>query len=391
MTTRRALLVFCVLLAWAVPARAQSASAPYKVYDTRPVITEGPYLVATGETTATIVWLTDTPSHAKVFYGPDGDLSAVAEPQVDGLVPVGTRHVVQLRDLSPGTTYAYEIVATRVVKLKAYWPDKGLDLRSGPHRFTTLDRDQPFVAFSVVTDTHEDTDRINRLNKTIDWDSTGFLVHLGDAFDWVDTEDQLFRVWLHPIATALAGTRPLFFIRGNHEMRGPFARRVLDYVPTPEGRYYYARDAGPLHLIVLDTGEDKPDDTNVYAGLNRTVPYRAEELAWFRDHVGTTTRVAEAPFRVILMHQPQWGWLADGPDAWIETANAAAVDLVIAGHEHRFSYAPPDVVHAWHLLVLGQDQVAHVTATASELDVVVKDTDGNVVHTLSIPRRAARD
>jgi len=383
----RALILSVGFLAVAAPAGAQSE--PFKVFDTRPVITEGPYLVATGETTATIVWFTDTPSHAKVRYGVDSDLSAVAEPQVDGLVPVGTRHVVHLRDLSPGTTYGYEVVATRVVKLKAYWPDKGLDVRSGPHRFTTFDRGNPTVSFSVVTDTHEDTDRIDQLNRTIDWESTEFLVHAGDAFHWIDTEEHLFRAWLRPTAAGLAHTKPLIFVRGNHEFRGPFARRLLDYVPTPEGRFYYARDAGPVHLVVLDTGEDKPDDTNVFAELNRTVEYRADELAWFREHMMTTPRVSEAPFRVILMHQPEWGWLVEGPDAWVETANAAGVDLVIAGHQHRFSYTPPgpDVEHGYHLLVVDQDQVAQVDATAAELKVVVTDLDGSVVHTLVIPRR----
>jgi len=369
------------------PAFAQSE--PYKVFDTRPVITEGPYLIAMGETTATVVWMTDTPSHAKVRYGPGDDLTLVAEPQVDGLVPVGTRHVVHLTDLTPGTTYAYEIVATRVVKLNAYWPDKGLDARSGPFHFTTFDRGAPTVSFSVVTDTHEDVARINRLNGAIDWETTEFLVHAGDAFHWIADEEHVFRAWLRPIAAGLAHTRPLVFARGNHEMRGPFARRLLDYVPTPEGRFYYARDAGPVHLIVLDTGEDKPDDTNVYAELNRTVPYRADELAWLKTHVTTSERVADAPFRVIVMHQPQWGWLADGPDAWIETANAAGVDLVIAGHRHRYAYTPPgpDVAHAYHLLVLGQDQVARVHATASELTVVVTDADGLVVESIVIPRR----
>ncbi|MFC1661333.1 metallophosphoesterase [Gemmatimonadota bacterium] len=383
----RALSLSLAMLAVAAPALAQSE--PFKVFDTRPVITEGPYLVATSETTATIVWLTDTPSHAKVRYGPGGNLSAVAEPQLDGLVPVGTRHVVHLKGLSPGTIYGYEVVATRVVKLNAYWPDKGLDARSGPHQFTTFDRDSPSVSFSVVTDTHEDTGLIDRLNEAIDWESTDFLVHAGDAFDWVGSEEHLFRAWLRPTSVGLAHSKPLIFVRGNHELRGPFARHLLDYVPTPEGRFYYARDAGPVHLMVLDTGEDKPDDTNVYAELNRTVPYRAEELAWFREHVNTTARVSEAPFRVILMHQPEWGWLADGSEAWIETANAAGVDLVIAGHRHRFSHTPPGpgVEHAYHLLVVGKDQVARVKATPTELEVVVSGTDGSLVHTLVIPRR----
>ncbi len=383
----RILILTAALLPSVAPVGAQSE--PFRVFDTRPVITEGPYLVATGETSATIVWFTDTPSQAKVLYGTGGALLEVAEPQVDGLVPVGTRHVVQLEGLSPGTTYGYEVVATRVVKLKAYWPDKGLDTHSGPHRFTTFDGRDPSVSFSLITDTHEDTERIRQLNQAIDWEATEFLVHLGDAFDWIDTEEHLFRVWLRPTLAGLGADKPLFFARGNHEMRGPFARRLRDYVPTPEGRFYYARDAGPVHLIVLDTGEDKADDTNVYAELNRTIPYRAAELAWLEEHVATESRVAEAPFRVILMHQPDWGWLRDGPAPWVETANEAGIDLVIAGHRHRFSYTPPgpDVEHLYHLLVLGQDQAARVDATEEELRVTVVGVGGEIQHTLSIPRR----
>jgi len=383
----RALILSLAAVAVASPVSSQSE--PFKVHDTRPVITEGPYLVATGETTATVIWLTDTPSHAKVRYGVGGDLSHVAEPQEDGLIPVGTRHVVHLSDLTPGAAYGYEVVATRVVKLKAYWPDKGLDVRAGPYRFTTLDRKSPTVSFTVVTDTHEDTGRIDALNEAINWESTEFLVHAGDAFHAIDTQEQLFSAWLRPTIAALGHTKPLFFLRGNHELRGPFARQLDDYLPTPEGKFYYARDAGPLHLIMLDTGEDKPDDTNVYAELNLTAPYRAEELAWFKEHVETEPRVTEAPFRVILMHQPQWGWLVDGPGEWVETANEAGVDLVIAGHRHRFSYTPPgpDVEHTYHLLVLDQDQVAQVSATTEELEVVVTGLDGEVVHTVAIPRR----
>ena len=171
-------------------------------------------------------------------------------------------------------------------------------------------------------------------------------------------------------------------------MRGPFARQLFDYVPNIEGRFYFARDAGPVHLVVLDTGEDKADDTNVYARLNRTAPYRAAELAWLREHFSSTPRVKDAPFRVIVMHQPRWGWLPDGNGAWIQAANDAGVDLVIAGHTHRFSYTPPSASagHKYHLLVIGQDQVARVDATATTLKVVVTATDGKVVHSMEIPR-----
>ncbi len=362
-------------------------SEPYKVFDTKPVITEGPYLVALSDTAVSVVWMTDTPSHSlvRVGAGPGpGALPQVVEPQVDGLVPVGLRHTVVLRGLTPGTTYRYQAVSTRVVKLKAYWPDKGLSTESAVASFTTFDARRPTASFSAITYTHEDVTRINKLMKMIQWTTTDALVHLGDAFDWLDTEDQLFRKWLTPITAALGPGKPLLYARGNHELRGPFARALAGYVPTPEGRFYYARDLGPVHLMVLDTTEDKPDDTNVYAQLNRTAPYRAEELDWLREHV-KTPRVAAAPFRVIAMHQPQWGWLADGNASWIALANQAKVDLVIAGHDHRFSYEAPNARHAYHRLVVGQDQVARVDASATELRAVVTGTDGVVVKTLVIP------
>ena len=365
-------------------------SEPYKVFETKPVITDGPYLVALSDTAVSIVWLTDAPSHSRVRFGagPAGSpLNDVAEPENDGLVPVGLRHAVVLSGLKPGTTYRYQAVSTRVVKLKAYWPDKGLSVESPVALFTTFDARNSTASFSAVTDTHEDVTRINKLMKLIDWPSTDALVHLGDAFDWLDSEEQLFRKWLTPTIAALGAGKPLLYARGNHELRGPFARALGNYVPTPEGRFYYARDLGPLHLVVLDTTEDKPDDTNVYALLNRTVPYRAAELAWLKSHVSTVARVRSAPFRVVVMHQPKWGWLEGGNAPWTALANDANVDLVIAGHNHRFSYEPPNAEHTYHQLVVGQDQVARVDATTTELRAVVTGTDGIVVKTVVIPRQ----
>lgn len=377
-----------VILLLATAAAAHAQSEPYRVFDTRPVITQGPYLIAPSESTATIVWLTDTPSHSKVRYGKT-DLSLLAEPQRDGMVPVGTIHTVHLTGLEPGTTYRYQAVSTRVVKLKAYWPDKGLAVESPEFTFTTFDRRKPAISFSFVTDTHEDVRRINALMKGIDWTTTDFLAHGGDAFDWIDNEEHLFRRWLEPVTAALAHAKPLLYVRGNHEMRGAFARNLFDYVPTIEGRYYFARDHGPVHFLFVDSGEDKPDATNVYADLNRLKEYRAAELAWFEEHVRTSKRHAEAPFRIVVLHQPGWGWVDGENDRWTDFANEAGVDLMIAGHRHRHSLSRPGEGgrHKYHILVVGQDQVARVNATGRELSIAVTGTDGAVVSTLTIPAR----
>ena len=382
-----ALLAFAVLFSLGLPALAQDE--PFIVHDTKPVIMQGPYISSLSETGATIVWLTDTPCHAKLVYGLRGEpLTREADNAEHGLLPIGTLHAVHLSGLTPGRAYTYKAVATRVVKMKAYWPEKGLAIESPEKTFTTFDRAKPSASFAAIADTHEDNARVTDLLKAVDWTAADLFVHLGDAFHGLESEDQLFGRWLGPAAKAADGAKPLMFIRGNHETRGAFARRLFDYVPTPEGRFYYVRDHGPLHLIVLDTGEDKPDETPVYAELNAFDAYRQEEFAWLERHLQTDKRAAEAPFRVVILHQPNWGWTRDRGDQWTALANKGKVDLVLGGHYHRLTVVQPGTQGNDFLgLALGQDQIAKVDATRTELRVTITGKDGAVVESFTVKAR----
>jgi len=385
-TTARRSAVLLLLLLASTPTFAQQQ--PFITHDTRPVVMHGPWISSMTETSATIVWVTDTPCHAEVVYGTAEPLGAKADNAVHGLLPISLIHTVTVSGLEPGTRYVYKAASTRVVKMKAYWPEKGLAAETPVAAFTTFDRRKATAAFTAVTDTHEDAARVTAVLKLVDPGANDFLVHLGDAFNGLESEDQLFGRWLDPASKLAAGAVPLLYLRGNHEMRGAFARNLFDYVPTPEDRYYYARDIGPLHLIVLDTGEDKPDDTNVYSRLNKVGPYRTAELAWLKTHAATDARVKAAPFRVVLAHQPDWGWTTDGEPAWTAAANAAKVDLVMGGHFHRtFIRKPGEQGNDYHVVALGQDAVAQVTSTATELTVTILDKAGAVVQTLVIPAK----
>jgi predicted phosphodiesterase len=384
----RLLPAVAILAAIAGTARAQNE--PYPVYDTRSVVVHGPYLVEPGETAVTIVWLTDTPAQGKVRYGETDALGREAEPAEHGFVPVGTLHHVRLTGLRPGRTYRYRVVSRRVVRLRAYWPEMGVVDESPLYTFTTLDRAKPAASFSAITDTHEDTARIRALAKLVDWPATDFFAHLGDGVDWLAGEDQMFDRWLDPLTAALGHTTPLVYARGNHEMRGPFARELFRYLPVSTGEYYYAFDDGPAHVVVLDSGEDKADATNVYAGLNRVEPYRERELAWWRAHVAAEPRARTAPFQIVLVHQPGWGFVGGGRAGdWTAAANAAGVDLVLAGHLHRYRHVLPGTSgNDYHVVALGQDQVARVDVSATALKVEIRGRDGQVVDVFTLPRRA---
>jgi predicted phosphodiesterase len=387
-TTKASGILFVVIIIVLSSTPLLAQHEPYITHDTRPLITEGPFLVAPTQDGISIVWKTDTDCHSRVEYGKSDELGNIAEVFRQGFLPVGTTHAIRLSGLTPGKTYNYKAVSTRVVKLKAYWPEKGLSIESKVGKFTVPDPKNKTVTFSFVTDTqHEDLPRIAKNLDIVNWEDIDFLAHGGDAFGAIESEDQFFAKFLRPMTERLEN-KPLVFVRGNHDLRGPFARRLYDYLPTQSGEFYYSFDAGPVHFLVLDTGEDKDDDTNVYAGLNRTEPYREQEFGWLQKHVKTNQSIKTAPFRIILMHAPKWGWVDGQNDKWTDLANRAGVDLVVAGHHHRYSWTPAGTdARNYGVLVVGQDQAAHVEASATKIKIVVTDTSRNVISEISVPRR----
>src|SRR5581483_6021145 len=61
-----------------------------------------------------------------------------------------------------------------------------------------------------------------------------------------------------------ASSRPVLYIRGNHDDRGAFARDFPGLLAWPADKPYFASTAGPVRFVVLDCGEDKPDDHREY-------------------------------------------------------------------------------------------------------------------------------
>jgi predicted phosphodiesterase len=381
------LLVSCITIVHL----SYSQNSPYKVYDTKSVILQQPYLTDPSETGITVSWLTDTYSQSKVMYGKKGEgLTQTAETQTNGLRPVDTKHSIRINNLQPGTTYEYKVLSRRVVRLNAYWPDMGNWVESPVYTFTTFDKKKSDILFSYITDTHENVPGIQALLKLVDWNKTDFLAQTGDALNWAESENQLFKNWLSPIANGLQQRVPFVYARGNHDLRGPFARNWYEYMPNHSGKFYYATDHGPAHFLILDSGEDKPDTTSVYAGLNNLVEYRKEEYAWLKNHIETDRSVKEAPFRIILMHDPRWGWMEKGEQAkWTELANAANVNLVLAGHYHRFRRINPGEAdgNKYPILVLGQKQIAHVKVNNDVIHVEIKDQDDKLVDSFEVNRK----
>lgn len=109
---------------------------------------------------------------------------------------------------------------------------------------------------------------------------------------------------IYQIAGGITGGRvPCVFSRGNHDLRGIYAEQLADYTPTANGRSYFTFRTGPVWGIVLDAGEDKPDDHPEYGHTICCEAFRREEEA-FLDRVLKERPWRDAPIRLIVSHHP---------------------------------------------------------------------------------------
>ena len=111
-----------------------------------------------------------------------------------------------------------------------------------------------------------------------------------------------------------------------------------------EGRAYYSFDHGSVHVVVLDSGEDKVDSHEYYNGLVAFDSYRKEQATWLEQDLRSEA-ARRARFRVVVSHIPPRGGKGYSVDQvrelWEPPANSGRVDLWLSGHTHRFARLDP--------------------------------------------------
>lgn len=147
------------------------------------------------------------------------------------------------------------------------------------------------------------------------------------------------------------------------------ARSVADFTGTPGDRFYYAFRSGPLAAIVLDTGEDKPDDSPYLSGMGALE--NGEGASRMAEGTCQSSMVREAPHKVLFCHIPLW---FDHPKIPGSTSNVAAnirtsaqrllkagVKLVISGHTHDYLWMPAKEGQPIAQLIGGAPSFSHAT------------------------------
>ncbi len=103
------------------------------------------------------------------------------------------------------------------------------------------------------------------------------------------------------------GEIPCVISRGNHDLRGKYAEKLGEFLPTDSGRTYFTARIGALWILVLDCGEDKPDDHREYTGTVAFHPFRERESKFIEQIINNKADEYEADgvkYRMVLCHVP---------------------------------------------------------------------------------------
>lgn len=271
------------------------------------ILRTNPYLQNPTDGGITVLWQTNTPSHSWVEWGVDSTNFQRAHTLIAGQVISNNKlNKIRINGVELGKKYFYRIVSREITYYGAYGKNFGGEYRSPIYSFHLPNEgDKNFTAL-IFNDIHQQKETMDALMKVVG-DTKYDLVFLnGDCVDDPSTESQAIGSISYFNDAVKATDKPVIYIRGNHEIRGAFSMdftTLFDYV---SGKSYGAMSWGDTRFVMLDCGEDKPDSSPVYYGLNDFEGFRAEQLEFLKkEH--KSREFKKAGKRVLIHHIPLWG------------------------------------------------------------------------------------
>ena len=341
-------LLFSLMLLFSVGAKAIK-------------VTHGPWICDMDSTGTTIVWVTDVPGMSWVEIAPDSAdhfYGRARQRYYDVLagrkVLTDSVHRVRIEGLKPDTKYRYRVFTQEVAEWRYDdWVTLGKTActdvwRGKPYEFKTFPAKPREVTFLVLNDIHERAQFMKDLCKNVDFKKLDFVLLNGDMSNRLRNQQHMMEAYLDTCVRMFATHTPLFFNRGNHELRGQFADYLYRYFPTNNGKYYRVQHVAGIDFLFIDTGEDKPDEDIEYSGIVNYDQYREEEARWLRG-LRESKQVGKYPL-VVFSHIPPTLQKWHGPYHLQKTLmpelNKMNVSVMLSAHLHAFGYQEPnEVIH----------------------------------------------
>lgn len=410
MLQRRQFFGLIPVTALAMQASATAFQTAAEPPADRPLLASPPVVQHPSAQGVTINFAVSSLATGWVQWGPSAEqLDRTAIAAQHGLISASDRALsirLPLDGEFVGQTIYYRVVAQPLAYKNAYSLERGEPQSSPVYALRLPDPAATAVTIAIVNDTHEQRQTLNTLHERLAAIAPDALIWNGDTCNDFDAQDDPLQIVLNPAGDAQRGwaaQQPLLFVPGNHDVRGARARELSAGLSGWPGQaelpYNFATRIGPIALVGLDTGEDKPDAHPVFAGTAAYEPYRQQQAQWLKSAV-QQPEIAEAPLRIAVCHIPLRGLPGDnngmslegfaaysgmGAQLWLPTLRAAGFQAVISGHTHRHRVDEPTESEPVVQVVGGGPQPERATVTllrarADEVHLRVEDLAGRLLH-----------
>lgn len=301
-----------------------------------------PYLQNPVGNGMTVIWETTVPSYCWVEYGTDTTQLKRARMIVDGQVVCNDKlHKIRIDSLQPGKRYYYRVCSQEILLYEAYKKVFGNTARSNFSEFTLPAADTESFTAIIFNDLHQHTNTFRALCKQIAGLEYDFVVFNGDCVDDPVDHEQA-TTFISELTEGVHGDCiPVFFMRGNHEIRNAYSIGLREHFDYVGNKTYASFNWGDTRMVMLDCGEDKPDDHWVYYDLNDFTQLRNEQVGFLKKEL-SSKEFKKAKKRILLHHIPLYG--NDGKnlcaDLWTKLLEKAPFNISLNAHTHKYAYHP---------------------------------------------------
>ena len=373
------IIPFLSMFIMAVTSYAQNAIVKTDLFLTKP------YLQNPTNNGITIMWETVKPTYSWVEYGTDTLNLKRVRLIIDGQSEFNESiHKIRINNLKSGQEYYYRVCSQEILEYKAYSKKIGDTEQSEFYKFTIPAPSSDSFTAVIFNDLHQRQNVYQALLEQIRNVDYDFVVFNGDCIDDPENHAQATR-FIKLLTESIHGDRiPSLFIRGNHEIRNAYSiglRKHFDYVG---GKTYGSFNWGDTRFVILDCGEDKPDDHPEYSGLNDFTQLRNEQVDFLQQELASKA-FKKANKRILIHHIPLYGFNNLCKDLWEPLLKKAPFHISFNAHTHHFTHHPKaSIGNNYPVVIGGGNQLKNATVIILEkkknkLEVKVLDTDGNIL------------
>lgn len=315
------------------------------------VMRTAPYLQNPSTDGMTVMWLTNVPCRSWVEYGTDTLNMKRARSFTEGqMIADNTINRIRLEDLQPGTKYYYRAVSQEITMYRSYHKEFGDTVRTPISSFTTWDKsknDFTAIIFNDVHDNYPLFDQLYGLVKDVPYD---FVIFNGDCIDGPQNESAAVSSISYYSKGIGADHIPSIYMRGNHEIRNAYSIHLWDLLgKVGTDRSYGAFSYGNTRFVLLDCGEDKPDDHWVYYDMNDFTGFRQEQVGFLKKELASP-EFKTAKKHILIHHIPIFHGKSKDKDLydiynpcldlWGPVLAKAPFDVSLNAHTHHYEFIP---------------------------------------------------